>query len=133
MLAALSNASLIPPAPGNGRAAPAAAGVDWAMAPGLAPFSVTLEERRPWVVVSGGQLCRAARANGKARLMSEAECRQFAATAHYHFIGSNTERAEYPGCVVWEDVRVEYNAHTDERGGCRFGTRGKCACWIDPP
>ena len=61
--------------------------------------------------------------------MSESECQQYAQGAQLHHIGSGVEKAEYPGCIIWEGARVEYNAHTDERGGCALGTRGKCACW----
>ena len=95
--------------------------------PGLEPpeARVVRAPPPPWVVVDNGRGCSSA----SGRLMSEAECRQYAQGTQLHYIGSGVEKAEYPGCVIWEGARVEYNAHTDERGGCALGTRGKCACW----
>ena len=81
----------------------------------------------PWVLRSAG-MCSSSRG----RLMSEVECRQYAELSELHFIGSTIELSEYPGCVVWEGRRVEFNAHKNERGGCSFGSRAQCACAIRP-
>ena len=74
---------------------------------------------------------KARRNNGKAgaRRMSHAECQTYAALEKKHFLGSSVDRAEYPGCTLWEDTQlVEFNDHKDERGGCNLGGRGRCVC-----
>ncbi|KAL1527112.1 hypothetical protein AB1Y20_015794 [Prymnesium parvum] len=98
-----------------------------AYAPGLAPAEARVRRAPPppWVLVERGRGC----ASAKGRLMSEAECRQYARAVQLDFIGVGVERSEYPGCVIWESARVEFNAHANERGGCSLGSRGKCACW----
>ena len=47
------------------------------------------------------------------------------------FIGSNTERAEYPGCIRWESGHVEYNDHSDEAGGCALDRTARCVCAVE--
>jgi len=80
-------------------------------------------EPEPWVLIDRGR-CDA----HAGRLMTEAGCRGYAQAEGLHFIGSTVEYAEYPGCVNWEGVRAEFNAHSNEAVGCSFGTRARCAC-----
>ena len=77
-------------------------------------------EPEPWVLIDSGR-CDAR----GGRLMKESECREYSEAEGLHFIGSTVERAEYPGCVIWEGVRAEFNAHSDQSAGCAFGKRAR--------
>ena len=46
------------------------------------------------------------------RLLSRDECLAYAQTMRLTHIGSTTDEAEFPGCVVWQEKHVEFN----ERG-----------------
>ena len=43
-----------------------------------------------------------------------------------HWIGASTNRAEHPGCLLWDDGGVEFNRHTDQSMGCNV--KGVCLC-----
>ena len=75
-------------------------------------------------VAPRGTRCDASRGS---RLLTEAECMAFG--RQHKFIGSQVERAEFPGCILWNDKYVEYNAHADQSRGCNVhGKGGKCIC-----
>lgn len=86
---------------------------------------------REFVISSGkctGRADGGGAASRPARLMSLDECEQYATAVGKYFIGSNVEPNEFPGCVIWENARIEYNEHTDERRGCNLGDTGRCVC-----
>ena len=62
--------------------------------------------------------------------MTPVECAAHAKAEGLTFIGSNTEPAEYPGCIRWESGHVEYNGHSDEAGGCALRT-ALCVCAVE--
>ena len=72
----------------------------------------------------------AAAASGRGRLMTAAECADYAAAEGRPFIGRGTEATEYPGCVRWESGHVEFNEHSDEGEGCNLGRKGRCVCAV---
>ena len=52
-------------------------------------------------------------------LLKSDECESLALQQPKHtFIGRTRERQEYPGCIRWGGGFVEYNAHSEETGGC---------------
>ena len=66
----------------------------------------------------------------RGRLMTAAECADYAAAEGRPFIGRGTEAKEYPGCVRWESGHVEFNEHSDEGEGCNLGRKGRCVCAV---
>ena len=63
--------------------------------------------------------------------MRRAECEAYASRDKKHFLGSSMDKAEYPGCTLWEDTQVvEFNDHVEEGGGCNISPRGSCICHI---
>ena len=81
------------------------------------------------VAITSGR-CRSV-SPGRGRLMTPVECAAHAKAEGLTFIGSNTERAEYPGCIRWESGHVEYNDHSDEAGGCALGRTARCVCAVE--
>jgi len=45
-------------------------------------------------------------------------------------IGSTTDEAEFPGCVVWQEKHVEFNERGSAAAGCESVERnhGRCVC-----
>ena len=61
--------------------------------------------------------------------MGFGECKEYARHEKKNFLGSSTDRNEYPGCTLWEDTQfVEFNEHDREGAGCNLGGRGRCVC-----
>ena len=51
----------------------------------------------------------------------------------YKFIGSQVERSESPGCILWNQKFVEFNDHRLQRRGCNVGRKGgECLCTSAP-
>ena len=81
------------------------------------------------------------RCDGRAglRLLTLSECMAFArqppppAPHKYKFIGSQVERSESPGCILWNQKFVEFNDHRLQRRGCNVGRKGgECLCTSAP-
>ena len=71
------------------------------------------------------------------RLLTLAECMAFARLpphAHaYKFIGTQVERSEFPGCILWKGKYVEFNDHRLQRRGCNVhAQQGECLCTSAP-
>jgi len=82
------------------------------------------QRRKPWALISHGRCS----ADG-GRIMRHSECEAYALEDKKHFLGSSTDRTEYPGCTLWADTQlVEFNDHADERTGCNIAPRGSCVC-----
>eukprot|EP00964_Phaeocystis_antarctica_P043644 scaffold25053_cov66-Phaeocystis_antarctica.AAC.1 len=62
--------------------------------------------------------------------MSARECETLARAPLYRgsrrWIGASTNRAEHPGCLLWDDGGVEFNGHQDQSKGCNV--KGVCLC-----
>ena len=51
----------------------------------------------------------------------------------YKFIGSQVERSEFPGCILWNGSNVEFNDHRRQRRGCNVHAQGgECLCTSAP-
>ena len=64
------------------------------------------------------------------RLLSRDECLAYAQTMRLTHIGSTTDEAEFPGCVVWQEKHVEFNERGSAAAGCESVERnhGRCVC-----
>ena len=64
------------------------------------------------------------------RLLSRDECLVYAQTMRLTHIGSTTDEAEFPGCVVWQEKHVEFNERGSAAAGCESFERnhGRCVC-----
>ena len=77
---------------------------------------------------SGGGRCEQASGGGQAlRGLSQAECVAYARLQRLDFLGVQSERSEFGGCVVWNARTVEFNDVSVE--GCNVGKNsGECLC-----
>ena len=69
------------------------------------------------------------------RLLTLAECMAFARLPPhaYKFIGTQVERSEFPGCILWNGSNVEFNDHRRQRRGCNVHAQGgECLCTSAP-
>ena len=69
------------------------------------------------------------------RLLTLAECMAFARLPPhaYNFIGTQVERSEFPGCILWNGKYVEFNDHRLQRRGCNVHAQGgECLCTSAP-
>ena len=69
------------------------------------------------------------------RLLTASECRAFARHPpppfyeQFQFIGTQVEKNESPGCVLWNGKAVEFNDHYQQRRGCDVAAKGgQCIC-----
>ena len=64
------------------------------------------------------------------RLLSRDECLAYAQTMRLTHIGSTTDEAEFPGCVVWQEKHVEFNERGSAAAGCESVERnhGRTVC-----
>lgn len=76
-------------------------------------------------VVPRGTVCDSR--NGL-RLLTVEECRAFALQENLSFIGTQSERNEFPGCIRWARGMVEFNDHRYQHLGCQLQAPGDCIC-----
>jgi len=62
------------------------------------------------------------------RLMTLPECVAYSQAKHLTFLGTQTEKSEFPGCIRWANKLVEFNEHTEQRNGCFLKDKGYCLC-----
>ena len=88
-----------------------------------------LGARAMQAAVSAVELKPGGRCDGRLRRLTQAECIALARHRRLEYIGATREASEFPGCVLWQRRRVEYNDHDDERGGCALAAKGGvCLC-----
>ena len=98
--------------------------------PGLLPKAMRRKRLppEPWRTIESG---RCGAASPRTRVMTFAECADYARITRKHFLGRSVEAREYPGCNVWQDTQdVEFNDHAAEGRGCNIAPRGHCICHV---
>ena len=63
------------------------------------------------------------------RGLTQAECIAYARLHTLDFLGTQHERTEFAGCVVWNGKNAEFNSHEAHHVGCNIGAGGgACLC-----